>query len=284
MLKLRILKLVAAVVTLATLTRTATAHYEPTLGRWLERDPSGYVDGANLYDYGRGVATTVTDPRGLECCGGTERPKQSGRPFDEHDGGGWFQEKWRCCGNQHDGAWYLPGRQCCENGSVSSGESIWVCTRPLHATGWFQPDIGPLHHAFIACKQPKHDQLPYDEDGWYAFGKQPRKLFDLEKHGPETGRQWNPGEPEIPLPDGNTVKTYLPPDHLFQWAFSDQGTNGYIDWETNKIDARRCKEVKVCASVKSRMCQRGPSDFKYDFMFDNCQHWAAGVEGWTCNR
>ena len=37
----------------------------PTLGRWLERDPAGYVDGMGLYEYVRGGAIRLTDPLGL---------------------------------------------------------------------------------------------------------------------------------------------------------------------------------------------------------------------------
>jgi RHS repeat-associated protein len=39
--------------------------YSPTLGRWLERDPAGYVDGMGLYEYVRGGAITAVDPWGL---------------------------------------------------------------------------------------------------------------------------------------------------------------------------------------------------------------------------
>jgi len=40
--------------------------YSPTLGRWLERDPAGYVDGMGLYEYVRGGAITAVDPSGLD--------------------------------------------------------------------------------------------------------------------------------------------------------------------------------------------------------------------------
>jgi RHS repeat-associated protein len=38
--------------------------YSPTLGRWLERDPAGYVDGMGLYEYVRGGPITAVDPSG----------------------------------------------------------------------------------------------------------------------------------------------------------------------------------------------------------------------------
>jgi RHS repeat-associated protein len=38
--------------------------YSPTLGRWLERDPAGYVDGMDLYEYVRGGPIAAVDPSG----------------------------------------------------------------------------------------------------------------------------------------------------------------------------------------------------------------------------
>ena len=39
--------------------------YHPTLGRWLQRDPLGYVDGMSLYEYVRSNPSGDTDPKGL---------------------------------------------------------------------------------------------------------------------------------------------------------------------------------------------------------------------------
>jgi RHS repeat-associated protein len=38
--------------------------YHPTLGRWLQRDPKGYVDGMSLYEYCRSMPVSVTDSTG----------------------------------------------------------------------------------------------------------------------------------------------------------------------------------------------------------------------------
>lgn len=38
--------------------------FHPVLGRFLQRDPLGYVDGPNLYEYVSGRATTAVDPEG----------------------------------------------------------------------------------------------------------------------------------------------------------------------------------------------------------------------------
>jgi RHS repeat-associated protein len=49
-------------------------YYNPTLGRWLTRDPIGYEDGSNLYEYSADNPPTVQDPTGLnglseyKCC------------------------------------------------------------------------------------------------------------------------------------------------------------------------------------------------------------------------
>jgi RHS repeat-associated protein len=40
-------------------------HYEPVLGRFMEADPAGYVDGMNLYQYARGGSLHIQDPMGL---------------------------------------------------------------------------------------------------------------------------------------------------------------------------------------------------------------------------
>ena len=38
-------------------------YYHPRLGRWLSRDPIGYVDGMGLYEYCMGSPTPRADPR-----------------------------------------------------------------------------------------------------------------------------------------------------------------------------------------------------------------------------
>jgi RHS repeat-associated protein len=52
--------------------------YSPTLGRWLQQDPAGYVDGTNLYQAERSNPVTATDPQGLnevdDWCGTRVRP------------------------------------------------------------------------------------------------------------------------------------------------------------------------------------------------------------------
>ncbi|MGB6917060.1 MAG: RHS repeat-associated core domain-containing protein, partial [Phycisphaerae bacterium] len=40
--------------------------YHPTLGRWITRDPGGYADGVNFYEYVGGFPTRALDPSGLK--------------------------------------------------------------------------------------------------------------------------------------------------------------------------------------------------------------------------
>ncbi len=48
--------------------------YHPKLGQWMQRDPAGYVDGLNLYQYVRSRPTVGVDPYGLRR--DFSRPKQ----------------------------------------------------------------------------------------------------------------------------------------------------------------------------------------------------------------
>ncbi len=48
--------------------------YHPTLGRWLQRDPIGYVDGMNLYEYVRSSPVDHADPQGR---GGDEKEEST---------------------------------------------------------------------------------------------------------------------------------------------------------------------------------------------------------------
>lgn len=41
-------------------------YYHPTLGRWASRDPLGYQDGLNLYEYVTSMPTQFSDPSGLQ--------------------------------------------------------------------------------------------------------------------------------------------------------------------------------------------------------------------------
>jgi RHS repeat-associated protein len=56
-------------------------YYDPVKGRFLERDPLGYIDGMNLYEYGRSNPQTFTDPKGTD----TPDPKKVKALIDDLD-------------------------------------------------------------------------------------------------------------------------------------------------------------------------------------------------------
>jgi uncharacterized protein RhaS with RHS repeats len=58
--------MLAGFAAIAILARGAQATYHPTTGRFLERDPDGYVDGQNQYEYVRSNPETKTDPSGTQ--------------------------------------------------------------------------------------------------------------------------------------------------------------------------------------------------------------------------
>ncbi len=43
--------------------------YHPRLGRWLQRDPLGYVDGMSWYEYVKSSPLRATDPTGQSLSG-----------------------------------------------------------------------------------------------------------------------------------------------------------------------------------------------------------------------
>lgn len=57
--------LLIALLTLTVFAPEAAAVYDPGTGRFINRDPAGYIDGMNLYRYGRSNPLRYTDPMGL---------------------------------------------------------------------------------------------------------------------------------------------------------------------------------------------------------------------------
>jgi RHS repeat-associated protein len=51
-------------------------HYDPEIGRWIERDPAGYVDGLSVFEYVLSGPIGNVDPYGLRRCQGPETEDQ----------------------------------------------------------------------------------------------------------------------------------------------------------------------------------------------------------------
>jgi len=66
------LALLAVFALIGMLASDAGAFYDPAQGRFLTRDPSGYSDGPNLYEYVRGNPTNLLDPEGMKAKGTLE--------------------------------------------------------------------------------------------------------------------------------------------------------------------------------------------------------------------
>jgi len=56
--------------------------YHPTLGTWVQRDPAGYVDGSNVYQYVGSDPVGATDPMGL-WDQNFEHPPMTEKAYDE---------------------------------------------------------------------------------------------------------------------------------------------------------------------------------------------------------
>jgi uncharacterized protein RhaS with RHS repeats len=55
---------VVAICWMTAMGTTAQAYYNPQAGRFIQRDPLGYADGMNLYEYVRGNPMGGYDPSG----------------------------------------------------------------------------------------------------------------------------------------------------------------------------------------------------------------------------
>lgn len=61
-----VVRLIAAAVLAVGVALPAAAHFDPVLGRWLERDPAGYVDGMNRYSFASDQPAAFSDAWGLQ--------------------------------------------------------------------------------------------------------------------------------------------------------------------------------------------------------------------------
>jgi RHS repeat-associated protein len=94
-------------------------HYDPRLGRWLQRDPKGYVDGPNAYEAFGGNPIAHRDPHGKSVWVTAEREKteHNGRPA-------WSVKYVRHTTGAHLGWRYRPGKEV----TTVLGESFYPYT------------------------------------------------------------------------------------------------------------------------------------------------------------
>jgi len=108
--------------------------YLPHLGRWGQRDPAGYLDGVNLYEYVRSNATGYVDPLGLLSASSAPIPpsaeskpseSSSNKPCPEDD-----DCLKRATKKAHDDKGALEGE---DYNSFSNDHKIFHCLESCHA-------------------------------------------------------------------------------------------------------------------------------------------------------
>ncbi len=88
-------------------------YYHPTLGRWVSRDPAGYIDGMSLYEYVGGSPVNAYDPYGLwykkrvlYVDGDTWQDGQAGiRTLYQEVWGKWYEREWMAMGEGKSREW-----------------------------------------------------------------------------------------------------------------------------------------------------------------------------------
>ncbi|TWU33679.1 hypothetical protein Q31b_57360 [Novipirellula aureliae] len=109
------------------------------------RDPIGYWDGPNRYQYVQGQPTKLLDPSGKQAAAGdTVSNCECGSPSVPTQ---WFG----CCpiAGTKKSVVYNKSTECCENGQVVAKVTYWVCSRPVG--GW--KGIF-LTHMYVCCSGP----------------------------------------------------------------------------------------------------------------------------------
>ena len=114
-------KLVVALtaLTLIAATQTSLAMYDPSLQRWISRDPIGHKGGRNLYSFVMSNPVSVVDPKGLlpSSSVGCEDPCGDAKKMgaDQGQAGGVI-----CCGGQKYACSWNPT----ENGKITNPKAV----------------------------------------------------------------------------------------------------------------------------------------------------------------
>lgn len=70
------------IVALLAFTSAAEAYMHPKMGRFIQRDPLGYVDGMSLVQYVRSAPVRAVDPGGQYTCSNATLPRAPAQPLD----------------------------------------------------------------------------------------------------------------------------------------------------------------------------------------------------------
>ena len=176
--------------------------YKSDLGRWVHRDPAGYVDGANLYQYAGSTPIYLRDPSGLDST--VELPTCHRGTHDI---------RVLCCQDACDQylAAFPLGIQCCYdkcNEGLSPFEAIDACwkdnpySRPSIPTRTIRlPQPLPVRRPAPGYPTPYTPQIPFPGQlepftPWF-----PQIVIPLPGI-PIPGTEWEIPLPNIPLPGG----------------------------------------------------------------------------------
>lgn len=137
-----LIHLLIALLALLFIAADAAAVYNTTLGRWMRRDPVGYVDGANMYGYVNAHSVHSVDPTGLIIV--IISPTGAHPPT--------FQAAYGCCQEYFSHNPESGGKTLCAYGHLVS------CINDGHIWDSAGPDLG-LAAAVVACTvqcEPTH--------------------------------------------------------------------------------------------------------------------------------
>jgi RHS repeat-associated protein len=119
-------------------------HYDPTIGRYTQADPMGFLNGPSIYAYARSAPTMYVDPQGLAGIPPNVPPSVPGGPWSPAGPGqqpGTFFGPQQPSGPRAICRWVPPATE----GGPPGSEGYWKVQDP-GSTGWnrFDPNGQPL--------------------------------------------------------------------------------------------------------------------------------------------
>ena len=148
-------------------------YYDAGKGRFIQRDPKGYVDGMNLYEYVRSNPVNSTDPDGQQSFHPDIKVVTAGRKTNDC-GGATFTVKWEIPnGHKNDAGWIVQRVDSTFDVKDCDGHPIDV---KKHTEGRIDPAWYPYWEAweFTAGKKvwvgPASDKTPHQGDTFSTAG------------------------------------------------------------------------------------------------------------------